>query len=195
MNEIFNFHKKLNLQKIIIISIILLFIIVVLVELISNALNKMKENKNIVTTQTFYDENKSLSIALPSTYKLEQNNTTSNYLIEIKSPQSLQILISKKELISERSLSDIVFADRNAYTKNYQEISNVSEISSILVNKELESYTYTFDYKNDNQKYCIQIIWIKAQDGYYIIDINYLETLKNTFSNLVKEITSSFNIY
>lgn len=194
MNEIFEFHKKLNIHKIIFIVIISLFILVVLIEIISNLLDKNNTNKTIVTTETFYDEKKSLSIALPSTYNLEKN-TSDNYLIELKSPQALKILISKKDIITGRKLSDIVFADRNSYTKNFQKISNVSEISSISVNKDLESYIYSFDHLENEQKFNLKIIWIETENGYYVIDINFPSNLSDNFSNLIKEITSSFTLY
>ena len=152
-------------------------------------------NQNIVTTNTFYDENKSLSIALPNTYNLEKSTFNNNYLIELKSSQALKILISKKDIISGRKLSDIVFADRNSYIKNFQEISNVSEISSISVNKDLESYIYSFDYLEDKQKFNLKIIWIETEEGYYVIDITYPTSLADNFSNLIKEITSSFTLH
>ncbi len=195
MNKIFEFHKKLNIHKIIFITIISLFFLVILIELLSNVLNKKNNNQNIVTTNTFYDENKSLSIALPNTYNLEKSTFNNNYLIELKSSQALKILISKKDIISGRKLSDIVFADRNSYIKNFQEISNVSEISSISVNKDLESYIYSFDYLEDKQKFNLKIIWIETEEGYYVIDITYPTSLADNFSNLIKEITSSFTLH
>ena len=135
----------------------------------------------------------SLSLGV-GTYNLEKN-TSDNYLIELKSPQALKILISKKDIITGRKLSDIVFADRNSYTKNFQKISNVSEISSISVNKDLESYIYSFDHLENEQKFNLKIIWIETENGYYVIDINFPSNLSDNFSNLIKEITSSFTLY
>ena len=92
----------------------------------------------------------------------------------------------------ERYLDSFV---NNSYTKNFQKISNVSEISSISVNKDLESYIYSFDYLENGQKFNLKIIWIETENGYYVIDINFPSNLSDNFSNLIKEITSSFTLY
>lgn len=194
MNEIFELRKKLNIKKIIFFSIICLFILVVLIEIVSNMFNKKNNTKSISTTSTFYDENKSLSIVLPNKYGLEKLNSNKDYLIELKSPQNLTILISKKELINGRKLSNIIFADRKSYIKNFNEPSNISEISSIPINNDLEAYTYNFNYLIENQKLNLQTIWIESQNCYYIIDISIPLEVKDTYSNLTREITSTFTL-
>ena len=75
MNELFEYHKQLNMKKIIIAVVIILFCIVVFIEILGSFFNKGEtvdkvadvRNKTLEAqnpNSIFYDENNTLSIEL-----------------------------------------------------------------------------------------------------------------------------------
>lgn len=194
MNEVFEFRRKLNIHKIILFVVITLFLLIISIELITNLFKKDNNKTSQNTTSIFHDNSKLTSLTLPSTYNLEQYNSNGNYLIELRSNQNLNILISNKDIISSKKLSDIIFADRSSFLKNFESPSEVSEISNIAINGEYEAFTYNFNYIISNHKFNLQTIWIEAQNKYFVIDIAMPLNEKHLYSNLIQEITSSFTI-
>lgn len=194
MNEIFEFRKKLNMRKIIFLVVISLFIIVICFEIISGFFKKDTKNNIQNPTSIFYDENKSISITLPNTYGLQKITSNANYLLELTSSNELSILISHKNIINSRKLSDVVFADRSSYIKHFESVSNITEISNIPVHSKLPAYTYNFNFKINDKKFNLQTIWIENTTGYFVIDIKKPVESEISYTNLINEVTSSFTI-
>ena len=209
MNELFEYHKELNIKKIIIAIIIILFCIVILFEIIGNIINKDSDTNTDKVTQirdknieaqnpnsTFYSENRSISLELSKQYGLFQYYTTNDYLIELRSENNLNIFVSHRNIIENRSLTEVVSADLHAYIENYANYSNLSQIAELNTNN-YKGYTYSFHYldSSNNVPYYLQIVWLETEKGYYIFDIEFpLESL-NDYVNIINDTIYSFVIY
>ena len=199
MNELFEYHKKLNTKKIILVIVITLFLIISVFDIISNFLNtnntsptqKHDEAKN--PNSVFYDANNKISIELSKKYELQQYNSVNNYLIELRSPTNLDIFISSKPLIENRTLSEVATADSNAYIENFNNNSNLSDLSEFSIGDKI-AYTYSFHYLDNSTKipFYLQVIWMETENCYYIFDIEFpLDNLEN-YTKIINETINSF---
>lgn len=199
MEDNFETNKKLNLKKVFIAIIIALFLLVIIIELISNSFKKSETEKvdNSNPNSIFMDNDETISLNLSRKYELSQYIPKQNYLLELRSKNNLNIFVSKKDLIGNRSLKDVISADRRQYIENFSAYSNLSDINEISTNDGTPGYTYSFHYldNNINQTFYLQIIWIESQTGYYILDIEFPLDELNTYSNIITETASSFRIY
>ena len=135
MNFLSNLKYKIKPTTIIIIIIISLFFIIVISEIISNILNNI-ENKKIENTNpntVFYSIDKSIFLDIAKKYELKQYNPTNNYLLELRSNINLDIFISKKELILNKSFAEIVSADKLAYLEEFEATTNISNLNEITI--------------------------------------------------------------
>lgn len=197
MNFLSNLKYKIKPTTIIIIIIISLFFIIVISEIISNILNNI-ENKKIENTNpntVFYSIDKSIFLDIAKKYELKQYNPTNNYLLELRSNINLDIFISKKELILNKSFAEIVSADKLAYLEEFEATTNISNLNEITIQSNDPAYTYSFQYLEPTVKkaYYLQVIWIEVEDGYYIIDIELPVEYLNYHSNIITDIISGFN--
>ena len=200
MNELFfNWHKSLNIKKVII-TILVIVTFILLIVFLSVPKEKVEEEPLPVpvsnpekNTTSFFDKNKSISIELSNTYNLEQYIPTSNYLLELRANSNLNIFTSAKDIIQGRTLKDVVSADRLAYTENFENISNLSDIKELLVNN-IPAYTYSFHYldKNLNTTFYIQITWMELNNKYYIFDIEFPLDNLTSYTNIITDTLSSF---
>jgi uncharacterized protein YpmB len=197
MSKIFEFHRTLNKKKIaifIIIIIIILLLILFIIEHCNESFEKFEESS--VSSVTFIDKNNELSIELSKKYNLSLANIQeSNHVLDLSSPDELYISISKEDLISNRSLADVVEADKKVFTENFSNISNISDISEVTTNN-MQSCTYNFNYINSesNKTYYLQTLWIQTESNYYIIDVSYIQNDSQDYNNLFNDIVSNFEI-
>lgn len=197
MNEIFEYRKKLNIKKIALAIIIILFFVIIITDLVSGILNK-KESDNIEAqnpNSIFYDTNNTISIELSKQYELSQYKPSGDYLIELRNPNNLNIFISHKNLIENRNLSSVVSSDLHSYIEEYTSYSNLSDITDFTT-KDKTAYTYSFHYLDSktNTPFYLQVVWLECETGYYIFDIEFpLENLNN-YTKIVNETLESFTI-
>lgn len=197
MNELFQFRKELNIKKIIIAFIIIMFFIVIITELVVGLIKS--KNQEVSEAQNpnsiFYDTNNTISIELSKQYQLSQYNSSENYLIELRSPSELNIFISFKDSIENHSLSEVASGDLHSYIENFNGYSNLSDLKEFKAG-EKTAYTYSFHYLDAGTKipFYLQVIWLQAENGYYIFDIEFpLESLNN-YTNIINETINSFSI-
>lgn len=200
MEDTFETNKKLNLKKVFIAIIIALFLLVIIIELVLNLFKNSNTEKstNSNPNSIFMDKDETISLNLSKKYELSQYVPKQNYLLELRSQNNLNIFVSKKELIENRILKDVISADRRQYIGNFSAYSNLSDINEISTTSEKTSgYTYSFHYldNNTNQTFYLQIIWIESETGYYVIDIEFPLDNLDTYSNIITETASSFRIY
>ncbi len=199
MENDFEMNKKLNLKKVFIAIIIALFLLVIIIELIVNAFKNSKTEKidNSNPNSIFMDNEETISLNLSKKYELTKYIPKQNYLLELRSQNNLNIFVSKKDLIENRSLKDVISADRRQYIGNFDAYSNLSDVNEISTSGETPGYTYSFHYldSNTNKTFYLQIIWIESKTGYYVIDIEFPLDELNTYSNIITETASSFRIY
>lgn len=197
MNEIFEYRKKLNIKKIALAIILILFIVIMILDLVSEITNKKEpinvdaQNPNAI----FYDSNNTISIELSKQYELSEYKPSGDYLIELRSPNNLNIFISHQDLIENRTLSSIVSSDLRYYIEEYTSYSNLSDVTEFTV-KDKIAYTYSFHYLDSktNTPYYLQVVWLESENGYYIFDIEFpLENLNN-YTKIVNETLEAFTI-
>ena len=197
MNELFQFRRELNIKKIIFAIIIILFCIVITLEIISKLFNTKKEldleaqNPNTV----FFDKNKTISVELSKQYQFSQYNSSNNYLLELRTPNNLNIFISSKDIITNRDLSAVASADLHSYIENFNGYSNLSFLKEFNIGEKI-AYTYSFHYldSSTNTPYYLQIIWLEDNNKYYIFDIEFPLKDLNNYTNIINKITNSFSI-
>lgn len=198
MNEIFSFHRELNIKKILFVSILILLILIFIINAILELIQARKEKKleEASPNSIFYDDNNSISLELSKQYGLTQYTSTEDYLIELRSENNLDIFISCKQLLKNRSLYDIAYADSLSYKEEFNNYSNLSEIKEFTQNDSL-AYTYSLHYLDSRTKttFYLQVIWIECENAYYIIDIEFPLDDLNNYTNIINETLDSFIIY
>ena len=199
MTELFNSHKQLNIKKISIAVFIILFLIILLFDLFSNL---FKEETTTIQERTqeaqnpntiFYNNDKTISIELSKQYELSQYTSSNNYLLELRSPNNLDIFISKIDLVDGKTLKEVASADSNSYIENFKTYSNLSSLSEFDINN-TTAYTYSFHYLDSSNKtpFYLQIIWLQTENYYYIFDVEFpVEDMEN-YTKIVNEILTSF---
>lgn len=189
---------KYNLKPstVIISIIIFLFLIVIIVEISQNIFIKIEDKKaeDISPNNIFYSNNKEISLEIAKKYELKQSHSSDKYLIELKSNISLNIYISKKDIIENKELSEIVSADKRAFLEEFDATSNISNLKEMQVLNDVPSYSYSFQYLDSNTKkaYYLHVIWIETETGYYIIDIELPVEYLNYYSNIITDTVSGF---
>ena len=199
MNELFEFHRKLNFKKIAIIIIFALFTIIVIFDILSFIFKsddeKLDDTKNSNNPNTiFYDSNNTISLELSKQYNLSQYESSNNYLIELRSENNLNIFVSHQDLVQNKTLSEVVSADHRTYVNEFTSYSNLSEVKDISTNDK-QACTYSFHYLDSktNTAYYLQIVWIETENGYYILDIEFpLENLNN-YTHIINDVLDTFN--
>lgn len=200
MDEFYEEPPKLNIKKVIIISVIFLLILILLIVWIAKKISTPKQNliQNVQVTETssiFSSNDKSVSVELSNTLGLKNYNSELDYLIELRSDNNLDIFISKKEIFPNKSLQDVVNADKLAFLEKFENYSNLSDAKELSVNGN-QAYTYSFHYldKNLNQAFYLQIVWIQIENSYYIFDIEFPLDDLSFNTNVVTDVLSNFQI-
>ncbi len=193
MNELFQFHRELNIKKVLIFAIIIILIIVVF--LVPKNLKKSEEQKTEESNQniTFMSNDNRISLLLPKEYGFSEYKPVQNYILELRTENNIDIFVSHKELVENRNFNNIVSTDRESYIKTFNTYSNLSEIADLTISGN-PAYSYSFHYLDNNTAYFLQIIWIQTDTGYYIIDIEFpLSTLSSNYK-LINDIITNFKI-
>lgn len=198
MYEFYEEPKHLNKKKLIMIVVILVIILLTILFIVAKKISTPQTNTNPPiqntpesTTTIFSSSDKTISVELANSFNLKQY--TSNYLLELRSENNLDIFISQKDSIPNRELIDIVNADKVAFLQNFEGHSNLSDIKELSVNNNL-AYTYSFHYldSNLNKAFYLQIAWLQIEDRYYIFDIEFPLNDLSFYTNLVTSVLASF---
>ena len=201
MNDFYNEPRHINMKKVFLLIVAIGFICLIAILLIAKAISKPKQENNVPkskaseTTTIFYSTNKTESVELSNSFKLEQFNTNPNYIIDLRSEDNLDIYISKENKIENRKLSEIVEADKTVFVNGFEGYSNLSETKELSVNNNL-AYTYSFHYldKTLYQAYYIQVTWIEIGDKYYIFDIEFPLDDLSFNTNISSDVLVNFQV-
>lgn len=197
MNEIFEFRKKLNIKKILIVSLLFFILLVIILWKFFMPKEKFELNKNDSKSSfsTFYSKNKEVSLSLSKNYNFIQYQPANNYLLELRNENNLDIFISKEAILENKLLSEIVSTDFKSYIEQFNNSSNISNIAE-FDRGGLPAYTYSFHYLDSktNTQYYIQTIWIEYNNYYYILDIEFPLNSLNENSKIINDILNSIII-
>lgn len=191
--------EHLNVKKVIGILVII-FIFICLVAFGIENYHKTPENQpiaqedNINQSTIFYSDDNSISVELLNSYKLKKYE--SDYLLELRSHDDLNIFISKNPAIENKNLADLIEKEKNNYLSTFENTSNISESKSITVN-ENTVYTYSFHYldPNVNTTFYLQVMWLQIGNDYYTFDIEFPLDKLSFFTNVSTSILYSFSVY
>ena len=195
MNQIFEFRKELNIKKLVIVIIVAIAIILGIIFAASHISKKEEEKIEAEKpNKTFYSADKSISLDFLKTYEFKQYNPQKGYLIELRTPNNLNIFVAKKDLLSGKSLYDIASADLKTYINEFTNYSNISELNEFDYN-ENKAYTYSLHYLSSKTPYYLQTIWIETANAYYTLDIEFPLDDLNNYTNIINDTINSFKIY
>lgn len=198
MYEFYEEPRHLNLKKVVIIGIILALIVLAIIFLIARKISTPKENtnsKSSATTTVFKSADNSVTLELPSSYNLKPYESNLGYLIELHSENNLGIFISKENVLENKTLAEIIEADKLAFLSNFDSYSNLSDTKELLVGDN-STYTYSFHYldKTLNQAFYLQVIWLQIDNTFYIFDIEFPLDDLSFNTNLASSVLSSFKL-
>ena len=197
MFNISNIKDEITPPRIIIAVILLLFVIVIITEIIGNVFKKTEEIKIEQTNPNaiFFSNDKKVSLEVSKKYELKQESSNEDYLIEVKSASNLNIFVSKRDFIPNKTFAEVVAADKRAFLDEFEATSNISDLTDIKTNNN-SGFTYSFQYLDQNTKkvYYLQTIWVEAEDGYYILDIEFPQEYLNLYSSIISDVISGFKI-
>lgn len=190
--------EHLNMKKVIGISVLIfLFICLVAFEIIKS--HKAPESQPVAqekkTNQStvFYSDDQSISVELLNSYKLEKYQ--SDYLLELRSHDNLNIFISRNPAIENKNLSDLIEKEKNNYISNFENTSNISEAKEISINGNTV-YTYSFHYLDSglNTPFYLQVMWLQIGNDYYTFDVEFPLDKLSFFTNVSTSILYSFSV-
>ncbi len=198
MYEFYEEPRHLNKKKVIIFSILLIVILLIIIFMIAKKISSPKNNPETPVVQEnnsviFSSNDNSISVELSKNLNLIKYD--SNYLLDLRSNDNLDIFIDRQEKIANRELLDVVKADNVAFLQNFEGYSNPSDIKELSVNNNL-AYTYSFHYLDTNlsKAFYLQIIWLEINENYYIFDIEFPLDELNFYTNLVTSVLASFQV-
>lgn len=194
MNELFEFHKELNLKKILIV-IAILSIIIFLIIFVPKTGKEIKEKQieNAKPNSTFSSTDNSINIELSKKYEFTEYIPAQDYILELRSSNKTNIFVSKKSLYENKTLESVVSADKNSYISKFKSYSNLSNITELVVNG-FPAYTYSFHYLNKKSAYYLQIFWIETESGYYVIDVEFPLNSLNDNHVIINDLVNNFKI-
>lgn len=152
-----------------------------------------QKNTNIDKTSVFYSTDNSISVELLNSYNLKKYD--SDYLLELRSDENLNIFIDKAQAIENKALSDIINKEKENFISNFENSSNISDVRDVVVN-ENQIYTYSFHYldKNSNTTFYLQVMWLQIGDTYYMLDVEFPLDKLSFFTNVATSLLYSFKI-
>lgn len=196
MNEFYEQTRQLNMKKVICIAVILIILIILIIILIINkSLNKKTSSNEQINEKStiFYSNDNSISIELSNNLNLKNYNSNLGYLLELRSDNNLNIFISKENAIENKSLLEIVNADKTSFLSTFESSSNLSDIKELSVNNN-PAFTYSFHYLDKvlSKAFYIQIAWLQIDNIYYIFDIEFPLNDLSFNTNIASNVLSSF---
>ncbi len=195
MNNLFEFHRELNIKKVVGICILAVFIIILIIfSLPKNTEKKIKGEEEANPYKTYHSLNSSVSLELPKRYNLQE--LQSNYLLQLQSDDGLLINIEEEPILFGKSLNEVSNSDKEVYTQKLENTFDVSNLEEFNLEKSnaLSSYTYSFKHINEGTTYNIQIFWIQGNTCYYVISTVFPENNATKYQGLESEIISSFKM-
>lgn len=197
MYDFYEEPRKLNMKKVILISAILILILIFLIVFIVKKVSTPK-NENIIKNEastTFYSHDNLVSIELSNSLNLKNYHSSSDYLLELRSENNLNIFVEKKDALPNKTLSEITEADKIAFLDDFDSHSNLSDTKELSVNNNL-GYTYSFHYldKKLNAAFYLQVVWLQIKDSYYIFDIEFPLDDLSFNTSITASVLSSFKI-
>ena len=190
--------KHINIKKVIGILVIFIIAIVLFISGIKNMLTKpekvnLSNTPNIEQSTIYYSDDQNISIEMLNSYKLKKYK--SDYLLELRSHDNLNIFIEKNSAIENKNLADLIEKEKNNYISSFENTSNISETKTITIN-ENPVYTYSFHYldSNLNTTFYLQVMWLQLGNEYYTFNIEFPLDKLSFFTNVSTSVLYSFNI-
>ena len=189
--------EHLNMKKVI--GIIIIFIIIILaifgikITHTKSENSEKKELPNISKSTIYYSDDNSINIELLNSYKLKKYQ--SDYLLELRSHDDLNIFIEKNPAIENKNLADLIEKEKINYLSNFENISNISEIKNITIN-EKQVYTYSFHYVDPklNTTFYLHVMWMQVGNDYYTFNVEFPLDKLSFFTNVSSSILYSFSV-
>ncbi len=194
----FNFRNLERKQITLIVSIIVSIIILITIISIF-AINSHKKTlsfgEDLGENRLFTGKNDSVKVTVSKDYKLKQYNTYLDYLLELRNDNNLSIFVKKLDnsLIGNKTLANLIRGDRTTYIKEFNSVTNLSEITDFTVNNNSAS-TYNFQYVDtkQNQTYYLQVVFLQIDNNIYVFDFDFpIES--SDYNNLVNDFLNNFN--
>ena len=191
-----NFFIIKNKKKIIIISSIIITVILLIIgiKIFTNS-KKPTTGKNEGNFKIFYSSDNTAKVSIPKNYNLRQYSTYTNYILELRNEDGLNVFVSKLDNIENNSLEKIAKSDKNTYIKEFSAISNLSDLKEISINGNTAE-TYSFHYLDSNQRiaFYLQIVFMQIENDIYVFDFDFPLDNLNSYSNFITEFLSNFSI-
>ena len=193
MNEIYSYHKELNIKKIIFLIILIIVLLISSSIIIYKLLIMEPEETPQEEFSTFYDSNNSISITLSKKYNLVSVDSD-DYLLKLKSTKNLGIFISNNELLN-KTIEEVANADLKTYIQSFSETSDVSNLEEFKINDNL-GYTYSFHYLDSQTEtvFYLQVIWININNEFYTFDFEFPLDDLNDYTDIINETLDNFKI-
>lgn len=194
MIEIVSFRRTINWKKVVIVILVLLLFIGIGIYFLlrnmtsSDPISHVSDIIKSNDTTLFVDNTNRISLTLPKKYGLGLISSDENHILTLKSPKNLYVLIAFEEKPEGFEIKDLITKDRDSYISNYENVSNVSEVM-----EDLKGYYYSFDYTNSGLDYTLETTWLKADNGYYLIDINYQKALLEEYKDIRSNVLNSIS--
>jgi hypothetical protein len=191
-------YPNLNKKKLAIVIAGIVFFLLLIIIIIVNSINhksvEASLGEEIGDNRVFYDENRSISVETSKDYELKQYFTYTNYLLELRSSNDLNIFVSKID-DNGKTLETLARADRTTYIKEFKSISNLADLKTLTIN-ENEAATYSFHYldSNQNKAFYLQVVFMKVNDNIYIFDFDFPLDDLTLYSNFITNFLASFKI-
>lgn len=195
MNNIFEFHRELNIKKVIGLCICIVCIIILVIFLnLKNTEKNFKKQELSNPYKTYTSSDNRVSLEFPKRYNLQKVETSS--LLQLQSNEGLVINIEEEPIVFGKSLNEISNSDKEIYIKKFENTFDISDLKefSLENSNALSSYTYSFKCISQETTYNLQVFWIQANTCYYVINIAFPETDTSKYQGLESEIISSFKM-
>ena len=188
--EVVSFRKKINWKKVVIALIIFIIVISIALFFLLRENNVEVPLIPVSSTTYFVDITNSISFSMPKKYGLSLSSSDPNRILELSS-SDLFIFVSFEGIFGGgASMSELILKDRDNYLKNYENVSNVSDLYEETFN-DIKTYYYSFNYDNAGDNYVLETIWVEGNNGYYIIDVTYKTEKQDKFVNLHSDLLNS----
>lgn len=194
MNELFEFHKELNFKKIlIVVAFLLIFIFLIIFIPKTGKEIKEKHIENANPNSTFSSKDNSINIELSKQYGFLEYTPAQDYILELRSNNKTNLFVSKKPLYENKTLENVVSADKTSYIAKFKSYSNLSNITELAISG-FPAYTYSFHYLNKKTAYYLQIIWVETDTCYYVIDVEFPLDSLNDNHVIINNLVNKFKI-
>lgn len=190
-------ENKINKKKILIcISLILSIILIIAISLIiRHSIIRQKQYGEIVgENRIFKDTSNTIQIEVSKNYELKQYTSYSDYLLELRNDNNLNVFVKKLNYDLNESLQNLIRADRTTYIKEFSSISNLSDIKDFEINNH-SAATYSFHYLDQNQNiaYYLQVVFMQIENNIYVFDFDFPLTDLSTYNGFITDILNNFS--